>query len=145
MPSNEVHSKPENVVVFYQLPPSYPHHNLKSTLGFSGLIVKEAGFIKNRMQTSPWDMQLPASNLSYRYYDLKRYWTSFMIFRKNRIKLLKTEGAFVGQLGWFYPIVGIGISIKEWTSVLLLTDIVILKCSHRQDMAAMKSRQKHFD
>ena len=46
-----------------------------------------------------------------------------MIFRKNRIKLLKTEGAFVGQLGWFYPIVGIGISIKEWTSVLLLTDI----------------------
>jgi len=46
--------------------PSYPYHNLKSTLGFSGLIVKEAGFIKNRMQTSPWDMQLPASNLSYR-------------------------------------------------------------------------------
>ncbi len=59
-----------------------------------------------------------------------------MIFRKNRIKLLKTEGAFVGQLGWFYPIVGIGISIKEWTSVLLLTDIVILKCPHQKDMAA---------
>jgi len=50
-----------------------------------------------------------------------------MIFRKNRIKLLKTEGAFVGQLGWFYPIVGIGISIKEWTSVLLLTDIIVRK------------------
>ena len=45
MPSNEVHSKPKNVVVFYQLPPSYPHHNLKSTLGFSGLIVKKAALI----------------------------------------------------------------------------------------------------
>jgi len=47
MPSNEVHSKPKNVVVFYQLPPSYPHHNLKSTPGFSGLIVKEAALIRH--------------------------------------------------------------------------------------------------
>ncbi len=28
----EVQAKPENVVVLYQLPPSYPYHNLKRPL-----------------------------------------------------------------------------------------------------------------
>jgi len=63
-----------------------------------------------------------------------------MIFRKNRIKLLKIKGAN-WAVGLLYPTVGIGISIKEWTSVLLLTDIIVENGGVRNGLRNVKGSE----